>query len=146
MYIVATQTGLRAGELRSLTRSSFDLDGDPPTVMVAAGYSKRRREDVLPLRTEMVEVLRTHLANKAPAAAALRMPAAHHQARMLRADLEAARGAWIKDTQDPKDAKQRLDSTFLQYRDDSGRVADFHALRHTFITNLAQSGVHPKRQ
>jgi integrase len=23
-------------------------------------------------------------------------------------------------------------------------VADFHALRHTFITNLAMSGVHPK--
>ena len=29
-------------------------------------------------------------------------------------------------------------------RDDAGRVADFHALRHTFITNLARSGVHPK--
>ena len=26
----------------------------------------------------------------------------------------------------------------------SGGVADFHALRHTFITNLARSGVHPK--
>ena len=25
-----------------------------------------------------------------------------------------------------------------------GRVADFHSLRHTFITNLARSGVHPK--
>jgi len=23
-------------------------------------------------------------------------------------------------------------------------MADFHALRHTFITNLANSGVHPK--
>jgi len=29
-------------------------------------------------------------------------------------------------------------------RDDAGRVADFHSLRHTFITNLANSGVHPK--
>ena len=27
--------------------------------------------------------------------------------------------------------------------DDSRRVADFHALRHTFISNLANSGVHP---
>jgi hypothetical protein len=25
-----------------------------------------------------------------------------------------------------------------------GRVADFHALRHTFISNLARSGAHPK--
>src|SRR6516225_6788106 len=26
----------------------------------------------------------------------------------------------------------------------AGLVADFHALRHTFITNLANGGVHPK--
>ena len=31
----------------------------------------------------------------------------------------------------------------IPYVDDTGRVADFHALRHTFITNLANSGVHP---
>ena len=32
----------------------------------------------------------------------------------------------------------------IPYKDDAGRVADFHALRHTFITNLASGGVHPK--
>jgi integrase len=32
----------------------------------------------------------------------------------------------------------------IAYRDESGRVADFHALRHTFITNLANGVVHPK--
>ncbi len=31
----------------------------------------------------------------------------------------------------------------IAYRDASGRVADFHALRHTFITRLARSGVAP---
>jgi hypothetical protein len=34
--------------------------------------------------------------------------------------------------------------TGIVYRDDEGRVADFHSLRHTFISNLARSGVHPK--
>ncbi len=29
-------------------------------------------------------------------------------------------------------------------RDGAGQVADFHALRHTFITNLVRGGVHPK--
>ena len=29
-------------------------------------------------------------------------------------------------------------------KDSEGRVVDFHALRHTFIPNLARSGVHPK--
>ena len=32
----------------------------------------------------------------------------------------------------------------LVYRNRAGLVADFHALRHTLITNLATGGVHPK--
>ena len=32
----------------------------------------------------------------------------------------------------------------ITYRDDSGRVVDFHALKHTFISNLERHGVHPK--
>jgi hypothetical protein len=32
----------------------------------------------------------------------------------------------------------------MAYRDDAGRVVDFHAFRHTFISNLAAGGVHPK--
>ena len=33
----------------------------------------------------------------------------------------------------------------IAFSDDAGRVVDFHALRHTFISNLAAGGVHPKR-
>ena len=54
LYWLALDTGLRAGELRSLTRASFDLCGDSPTVTAAAGYS-RRRQDLLPLRPDTVE-------------------------------------------------------------------------------------------
>jgi hypothetical protein len=32
----------------------------------------------------------------------------------------------------------------IPVRDDAGLVADFQSLRHTFITNLANAGVHPK--
>jgi len=32
----------------------------------------------------------------------------------------------------------------VEYLDDSGRYADFHALRHTFITNLTKGGVSPR--
>ena len=35
-------------------------------------------------------------------------------------------------------------SDFLKYRDSQGRYADFHANRHTFITNLSRAGVSPK--
>jgi len=32
----------------------------------------------------------------------------------------------------------------LAYRDSAGRYADFHALRHSFITSLVMGGVNPK--
>jgi len=32
----------------------------------------------------------------------------------------------------------------IAYQDDSDRVADFHAIRHTYVSNLARGGVHPK--
>ena len=47
LYQLAMATGLRSSELRSLTPISFDLDASPPTVAIAAGYSKRRRHDIL---------------------------------------------------------------------------------------------------
>jgi integrase len=124
LYRTATETGLRANELRSLTRSSFDLDAAQPTVTVEAGYSKHRRQDVLPLRPALVAALLEFLANKLPNAPAFRMPKGRKESsRMFQADLEAAG---------------------IVYRDDDGLYADFHALRHTFITNLANGGVHPK--
>ena len=33
----------------------------------------------------------------------------------------------------------------IPYRDEAGRVFDFHALRHQFISNLARAGAHPKQ-
>lgn len=123
LYRLAVETGLRAAEIKSLTRASFDFDSDPPTVTVAASYSKHRRTDVLPLRPDTASALRDYLALKMPSAPAFPTPSLYRWAEMLRRDLAAAG---------------------IPARDDTGRVLDFHALRHTFITSLARSGVHPK--
>ena len=64
--------------------------------------------------------------------------------RMIRRDLASARESWLAEAGTEKARENRQHSDFLAYRDHSGRVADFHALRHTFISNLAQGGVHPK--
>jgi len=123
-YRMAAETGLRARELRSLTAESFDLNGRPPTVTVEAAYSKHRRRDVLPLRPELAVALRAYLTTKAPGAAVFALPHWLKPIKMFKPDLEAAK---------------------IAYRTgDDGPVADFHALRHTFITNLARGGVHPK--
>jgi integrase len=124
VYLLALETGLRSNELRSLTRASFHLGDKSPTVTVAAGYSKRRREDTLPLRPALSAELRVHLANKMPGAHAFNIPKNRKSAaKMFRADTDAAG---------------------IAFRDEANEVIDFHALRHTFITNLARSGMHPK--
>ena len=120
LYRVALETGLRANELRSLTVSSFDFANDPPRVTVSAEYSKHRRKDVLPVRPTMASAIQDHLKARMPSARAFSVPL--RTAEMVRVDLAAAQ---------------------IEYEDETGRVCDFHALRHTFITNLANSGVHP---
>ena len=141
-YWLVVETGLRAGEVRSLSPASFNLDASPPAVRVAAGYSKRRRDDVLPLRLDMASALREHLDDCSPDAPAFPLPP--KTAVMLRADLEAARNWWIEAATTEADRAERERSGFLRYTDDAGRVVDFHALRHTFVSNLARGGVYPK--
>ena len=117
LYLVAIGTGFRRNELRSLKPEAFALDTEPPTITVAAAYSKRRRDDVQPIRTDLAEALRPWLASRA-----LGLPVfgklTKHTAAMIRADLERAG---------------------ISYRDSMGRVADFHALRHSYISALAKS-------
>lgn len=55
---------------------------------------------------------------------------------MLRQDLKAAREKWLKIH------PYEINSNFLKIKTAEG-IADFHALRHTYITNLSNSGVHP---
>jgi integrase len=141
LYRVATETGLRVGELRSLTPWSFDT-GDAPTVKVAAAYSKRRREDVLPLRPETARDLASFLVVPEADQPIFRIP--EKPAEMMRADLDASREEWLSDAKSDSERERRRKTLFLRYADDAGRVADFHALRHTFISNLARSGIHPK--
>ncbi len=123
LYWIAVETGLRAGELRSLTRASFGFDTGSATVTVAAAYSKRRRDDTLDLRPELAKRLMEFTATLTPTAQVFRMPEPYQVVLMLKQDLEAAG---------------------IPYSDESGHVADFHSLRHTFISNLAAGGIHPK--
>ena len=63
---------------------------------------------------------------------------------MIQTDLRKARTEWIKIAKDnPDEHRRRNDSDFLKIQTDEGKL-DFHALRHTFATMLAASGVHPK--
>jgi site-specific recombinase XerC len=64
IYSVAVGTGFRAAELASLTPEDFNLCADPPTIRVAAGYSKNRREAIQPIPLDLAALLRRFLAHK----------------------------------------------------------------------------------
>ena len=116
LYLVAANTGLRVGELASLTPESFDLDAG--VVNVRAAHSKRRRNDEQPLRRGLIELLRQWLMGRSGKL----WPSSwsNTAAQMLQLDLKAAG---------------------IPYEDTAGRVFDFHALRHQFITGLALADV-----
>ncbi len=120
LYALAVGSGLRAGELASLAPESFNLAGEPPTVTVEAGYSKRRRRDVQPLPRGLADVLGPWLVGKAAGVPVFGKLA--RTADMLKADLESAG---------------------IEVETPAG-VADFHSLRHTYVTRLVASGVNVK--
>ncbi len=151
LYILAAWTGLRRGELGSLTLKSFNLSGNPPTVTVEAAYSKHRRENKQVLHPEVVRQFRQWLKLRRPEEGEILFPISERTcgvnrktAKMMREDLAAARRTWIAETEDVKEQESRQKSDFLRYRDSNGRFADFHANRHTFITNLCKAGISPK--
>lgn len=64
---------------------------------------------------------------------------------MLRKDLATARKNWLVGAEKDGERAEREQSDFLVGEDSEGHHPNFHALRHTFGTNLDRSGVHPKQ-
>jgi integrase len=142
-YRLASCTGYRANELKSLTTDCFDLDAAPPVVRINAGNSKRRRAETQPLPAAFVEPLRRWLAEFQPGARVF-ASIAGDTARMLRSDLEASRAAWLKSAETDLEQAEMEKSDFLKYEDRHGHKADFHSLRVAFVTMLSTSGADPK--
>lgn len=153
LYILAAWTGLRKGELGSLTQRSLHLHGTPPTVTVGACYSKRRRQDTQVLHPELARQLSEWLAGKGHKSESEplfrisgRVPGGVDRKthKMIQRDLVEARRQWLSEATTARDRLDREQSDFLCHVDRAGRYADFHSLRHLFITNLERAGVRPK--
>jgi integrase len=120
LYRLASETGLRRGELSTLKVTAFHWD--TLTLQLAAKLTKNRKADVLPLRPDTAAELQEYVKAKLPTATMFSgMP--DDTAEMLRDDLADAG---------------------IPYKDEAGQVFDFHALRGECGTLLAAAGVHPK--
>jgi integrase len=125
LYATACGTGFRASALASLTPESFDLAGDLPTVTLSARHAKNKKTKVQPLPPDLAELLREYLADK-PAGQPVwggTWARDHRGAEMLRGDLEAAGIPYVVEGPD------------------GPLHADFHALRHSYLTLGGRAGI-----
>jgi integrase len=123
LYLVAAGTGFRASALSNLTPTDFNLDSG--TLTLAARFNKSRRLKVQPLPSDVATALRPYLDGK-PAGSPIwggTWAKDHRGAEMLRIDLEAAGIAYA--TEGP----------------DGPEYADFHSLRHSYLTLGGRSGI-----
>jgi len=123
------------------------------TVTVAANYSKRRRQDSQILHPDLVRELELWLETKPklepkdllfPISDSMPGGTQRKTSKMIRRDLAQARKDWLMEAADDAERKKREKSDFLLSENHEGLFADFHAIRHFFITNLERAGISPK--
>ena len=125
LYLVAVSTGLRARALANLRPEDFDLDSPSPVVTVPAKFQKNRRTHTVPLAADVAAALKPYIALKRIGSPLWpgTWATSNKAASMLRADLRASGVPYaVEGPEGPE-------------------YADFHSLRHTFLTTLGRCGV-----
>jgi integrase len=165
-YKMALLTGLRKGELASLTVANLDLDSEPAFVTLNAADEKNREGNSLPLRSDLAAELRAWLTNKAgafqdaasDAPTVLFDPRAVNPSKSVTGDSGGRNGQSCQDwtalppetpvfhvpTQLIRILDRDLAAAGIPKRDERGRTLDVHAMRTTFGTLLSAAGVFPR--
>ena len=149
IYKTLVLTGLRKGELASLTVAQLNLNIANPFVQLRASDEKSREGNAIPLRGDLTDDLRDWLEDKLrrlrltakqlgqplPARLPPETPVfdvPDKLCKILTRDLVAA--GIVRRVK--VDGKWRIDKC-----DDRGRTIDVHALRHTFGSLMSRGGV-----
>ena len=111
-------TGLRRTKVRQLVWGDLHLECVSPYRTLRAQTTKSKRADSLPLPNDLAKCLQD-----------------------ARGDVADADRVFPPHLPSMERHRAILVAAQVDYRDDTGRLADFHALRHTFGTMLSASGV-----
>lgn len=122
LYLTAFATGFRKSELASLTPAHFRLGDDSPTVSLPGKAAKNRKAVRHPLPPGVAAALRDYLAGRPDGAPVWPGKWGDSSAAMLRVDLETAGVPYCVEG--------------IHGRE----YADFHALRHSYISALSAAG------
>ncbi len=128
-------TGLRSGELRSITVGQVHLDCEMPYIELAARDEKNRDGSDLPLRLDLADDIRDWLRNR-QTGSTLRFDGSE--------SLSSDTPLFYVPTGLRRILDRDLQTAGIPKRDNRGRSIDVHALRHTFGTMLSQNGVAPR--
>lgn len=135
IYKLAVLTGLRRGEIESLTFDHLRLDGPTAFLSMKPSDTKNREAVDVPLRADLVDELRQWLEIKkrSRAVLAIKPSAIDRNERLFSVPSSLVRCL-----------NRDLAAAGIAKVDDRGRTVDVHALRHTFGTLLSKGGVAPR--
>ena len=137
IYKTLALTGLRMGELASITVGQCVLDVARPYIDLSAGDEKNGQGNDIPLGDELAAELRAWVADlKAEPMDVLRLDGSSD-------DLSRRRLFNVPDGL-VRILNRDLAAAGIPKKDDRGRTVDVHALRHSFGTLLSTSGVAPR--
>jgi integrase len=147
IYKTLLLTGLRRGELASVTVGSLSLDSETPFLTLEAGDAKNRQRAEIPLRSDLATELVQWVATLSEA----HTNRSGDSTGVLSIDT-AKRDVLPSDTLlfasvTPEFLKvfdRDLNAASIDKSDDRGRTADIHALRHTYGSLLSAGGVSPR--
>ncbi len=136
IYKTLVLTGLRKGELASLTVGQLEFDGPMPFVVLNAADEKNRQGSTIPLRHDLASDLREWLSDT-PNAPTIRL-------RDDRGIRESKRPLFTVPAGLVRILDRDLNAAGITKRDERGRTLDVHALRTSFGTLLSKGGVAPR--
>ncbi len=136
IYKTLVLTGLRKGELASLTVGQLELDGEMPFVVLDAADEKNRQGSTIPLRADLANDLRKWLSDT-PKPSTLRL----HDGKGTH---DSKRPLFTVPAGLVRILDRDLLAAGIDKRDERGRTIDVHALRHSFGTLLSKGGVAPR--
>ena len=109
-----------------------------------ASCTKNKKQAVQPLPLDVAEACANICATSLAGKPFGRADGSRERFLMIQGDLKQARRHGLQAFQDARQRAEAEQSDFLAYCDSQGRYADFHALRHTYITMVGKTGVSPR--
>lgn len=137
LYQIIFYTGLRAEELFQIKPEGFDFLSKRIIFVAGKTRKDKGREDTLPLHPDLVLKIKDWVESKKSGEPLFDCWHPQYFGTLFKKDMLGARDLYISSAKTSEEMKIREQDGFLKWKNSYG-FADLHALRTTFISNIAQ--------